>query len=274
MPGQNNAIKKEGTVRNARRIGGTRINDDWQYLEEENLSNNPTTDQIFNQSYKHQGLGERKITRNEEEGKENNNIVDLQNYRARIEQKRNIERLQGLSNKIANKPSISKIPNLGLNKIQQRKVLAVNRSILYWASYLWLFVQLPFAILGAVTLGAMGGLAALGESVSESNFLFKFVASIVSKTTEFLKDLVGFSPTDVIVALFFLFYIIVFTIGVITLLGTYLQHTLAMNKPLSGEGGGFKTGALLLAIIGYSVPLFNLLPWTLVWIFAISKYPR
>ncbi len=274
MSGQNNTVKKERVVRNAKRIGGTRINDDWQYLEEEALSANPTTDQIFNRSYKHQGLGERKITRHNEETGNNDNIIDLQNYRAQVEQKRNIERQQNQINKRTDKLSKNKIPNLGLNKIRQRKVLAVNRSILYWAGYVYLFVQLPFAVLGAITLGAMGGLAALGESVSESNFLFKFVASVISKTTEFLKNAVGFSPTDIIVALFFLFYIVVFTIGIITLLATYLQHTLAMNKPLGGEGGGAKTSALLLAIIGYSVPLLNLFPWVLVWLFTISKYPR
>lgn len=259
-------------IRNAKRVGGARINNDWQYLEEESLPNNPTADQTFNQSYKQQGLGARKITRENQE--EANNVVDLQNYKARMVGNRYAELQQNQLAKNLGKQLKNQVLDKGLNKINQRKSLAVNRSIIYWASYVWLFVQLPFAVLATITLAIMGGLSTLGDSFSESNFLFKFIASVAGKTAEFLKDLVGFSPTDIMTALFFIFYIIALASGLITLIGAYLQHAITMSKPLGGEGAGFKIGTFLLALVGYSVPVLNLFPWALVWLFAISKYPR
>ena len=55
--------KNKSSVRNVQRVATTRINDDWQYLAEEELPTHPTTDQVFNRSYKNQGLGARKISR-------------------------------------------------------------------------------------------------------------------------------------------------------------------------------------------------------------------
>ena len=272
MTTQGNVAKNNSYIRNAKKIGGTRINDDWQYLEEQPLPENPTTDQIFNQGYKHQGLGKRKIERTNRE--EVDNVVDLQNYRARVVGNRYSNQQQNQFNKNVGRLLKNKVLSQGLNIVNKRKTLAVNRSIMYWAGYLWLFVQLPFAVLCAVILGVMGGISALGKSISESNILFKLIASIADKTLDFLKSLTGVGLTDAIAGLFFIFYIIVFVVGMITLMGAYLQHSTVMNNPLNGEASGLKTGALLLAIIGYSVPLLNMFPWVLVWLFTISKYPR
>ncbi len=272
MTTQGNVAKNNSYIRNAKRIGGTRINDDWQYLEEQPLPDNPTTDQIFNQGYRQQGLGERKIERANRE--EDDNVIDLQNYRARATGNRYLNQQQNRFSKNVGKLLKNKTLSQGLNTVNKRKTLAVNRSIMYWGGYLWLFVQLPFATLCVVTFALMGGISAIGESISESNILFKLLSSIVDKTLDFLKSLTGVGLTDVVAGLFFLFYIIAFAVGMITLMGTYLQHSTVLNNPLNGEASGLKMGALLLAIIGYSVPLLNMFPWVLVWLFTISKYPR
>ncbi|KXJ98967.1 MAG: hypothetical protein UZ19_OD1000567 [Parcubacteria bacterium OLB19] len=272
MTTQGNVAKNDSYIRNAKRIGGTRINDDWQYLEEQPLPDNPTTDQIFNQGYRQQGLGKRKIERTNRE--EDDNVIDLQNYRARATGNRYLNQQQNGFSKNVGKLLKNKVLSQGLDIVNKRKTLAVNRSIMYWGGYLWLFVQLPFATLCVVTFALMGGISAIGESISESNILFKLLSSIVDKTLDFLKSLTGVGLTDVVAALFFLFYIITFTVGMLTLLGAYLQHNTVMNNPLNGEASGLKMGALLLAIIGYSVPLLNMFPWVLVWLFTISKYPR
>jgi hypothetical protein len=276
MPSSKQEKNNSQTVRNASKIGGNRINDDWQYLEEQPLPAHPTTDQSFNLSYKEKGLGARKISRKEPEENSYIQINNLQNYRAELENKQfiNNDNLRSrVKNKI-NQLEENEILSKGLDKAHKTKTLAVNRSITYWASYLWVYVQLPFAIFGAILFGVMGGLSSLGKSISEDNFLFKIVGKIVEKSADFLKNIIGFGLDDIAGAFYFITYMVVLAIGLITLLSAFIQHTLALNHPLSGRGAGFKIGAFLLALIGYSIPLLNLFPWVLIWLFAISKYPR
>ena len=61
---------------------------------------------------------------------------------------------------------------------------------------------------------------------------------------------------------------------IILLLVVYLVYKMALLEPVGGKGSGFKYSMLVLALIGYSLPLLNLFPWVGLWILAIVKNPK
>ncbi|MFW6210034.1 MAG: hypothetical protein ACOC4E_00930 [Patescibacteria group bacterium] len=97
-----------------------------------------------------------------------------------------------------------------------------------------------------------------------SQWIIDQVDSLLGFNLEVLNPLGGF----------FIMHFTAFALGMLTLFSMYLIYTFAFLRPLSGRAAGLKISALLLAIVGYALPLANLLPWFLIWSFLVLRYPK
>lgn len=99
----------------------------------------------------------------------------------------------------------------------------------------------------------------------------KTLAEAFDKVSEFLFD---FKASELPGYAFGATYMLLLAYGMILLASIYLAYTATSFKPLSGWRAGFKKGAFMIAVVGYSIPVVNLFPWFIVWIFAVGRYPK
>jgi hypothetical protein len=166
------------------------------------------------------------------------------------------------------------------------KATRVNMMIWSWGTFLWLWVQLPFAIFSLVAFGMFGVieklkdtfLGGLASNVIDllGNQLPFVVARFVADElmTAFDIDLslysVNFFESFFLITLVF----IIVSFGVLQLFTIYFVYKIAQLEPLWGKGSGFKFVMLILAFTGYCIPLFNLFPWYMVWTGAVWLKPK
>lgn len=261
-------VSPRSKVRNAQKLGGVAINDDYTYLNKGELPANATNDAIFNASYQTKGLqpqGLQKSRRsvpaaNEAEHDQSNNFEANRQLQA-----------QGRAAQVEQQAKKKKA--LALKLAARIRASAVNLSVFAWATPLWAAVQLPAAILSIITFAIAGTVNAF---LSSSNVIVSAATWIAEKALAGVGMLFGLDINLIKMAdgLFLITYSFVLALGFFTLMIIYLQYTMALLRPLSGEGSGLKMGMFLLAIVGYSLPLLNLFPWTLLWMAAVWKYPR
>ena len=273
-----NSKPQPALVNRPSKIRSARINDDWQYLNTPKLSDYPTADETFNASYREKGIRPRNL----EDKKQEEENTDLTERReGRKERRVVIKNIRKRRNVLESTKEVS----AGNKRRWRAKATKINLSIFYSYTSLYLTVQLSFGIFGLAMLGTV---AAVQHVVSSSTTL-SAIEKGVSALTGFLgkgTDYIGLttsagdgisitgSLTAIPLSIYMLTYVIVFTLGILSLLGTLARYESARFRPLSGEHGGLKIGAFLLVIVGYSVPVLNIFPWLLVWMFVIWKYPR
>jgi hypothetical protein len=241
-----------------------RINDDWAYINSSDVSPYATNDEKFNASYQTKGLQPQGLNNNGKNKKDPND----ETANPTVATPENISRLRRMA-QLATKNKAAKTAT----KVAFRaRVSAVNTSIFAWGSYLWL-VQLLFAVISLSMLGIMGVTSAI---IKESGVIGGTAVWLAEKLAEGVRFVSGIDVNLAAIAegMFIAPYVLVIAIGIITILAAYLQYALSFIKPLSGEMGGLKLGTLLLALIGYSVPLLNIFPWALIWMAVVWKYPR
>lgn len=257
-------------IRNAQKLGGTRINDDFSYLNQEELDSNASNDEIFNANYQKQGLQPTSVqTKRKGTPSANDNQYDGRLTTARYTKREQLMPQNNLARQAQSQRKLNKARLL----LARNRATMINYSIFVWSGGTWMTVQLPFALLNLVAFGITLGVNALFQS---SNKIVSAAAWLADKVVSGVGSLLGFDINLVQMAddLFLLTYILIFSVGVFTLFTIFLQYTLANLRPLSGQQSGLKLGMLLLAIIGYSVPLLNMFPWAIVWMVAVWKYPK
>ncbi|MCA9357727.1 hypothetical protein KC902_00510 [Candidatus Kaiserbacteria bacterium] len=174
---------------------------------------------------------------------------------------------------------------VGFLTSKSRRATIVTRGIWYWSIPIYLFVQIPFAILVILFLGI--GLAVdtvFGSSSVEGqkgfwdgvwNVAKKVITSVAEAinaiTTYLLNiDLGSLHPGG----LFLLFYELFLGLFLFQLLVIYFIYKLSLINPIFGEGSGKKITVFLLTIVGLSIPGLNLLPWAIFWTLAVWKNPK
>ncbi len=254
-------------IRNVQKLGGTRINDDFAYLQQAELPQNASNDEIFNADYQKRGLQPtntaaraRKMPRAQDEEYQNEDAFTENDYRVR-------GRAAAQEHQTKKKASVAK------KAIAHARATTVNVSVFAWATPLWLGVQVPAAILSLITFAIAGTVNAF---LSSSNILVSAAAWVAERVVDGVGMLFGFDINLIQMSdgLFLITYSFVLALGLFTLMIIHLQYTLALLRPLSGEHSGLKIGMFLLAIVGYSMPLLNLFPWALLWMAAVWKYPK
>ena len=159
---------------------------------------------------------------------------------------------------------------------EKERETRVNISILDWATPLYIFVQLPFAVAGVLIMTVANTFFEYNSTDADSSFskVMTEAGMLLLKALGKILSAVGFDFAKMSQDIFMMFMGVVFTIGLISLMATFLIYTLNSIQSLSGDRSGLKMGLFLLAIIGYFVPLANLFPWILFWMFAVWKYPK
>ncbi len=151
------------------------------------------------------------------------------------------------------------------------RATSVSLSVMSWQIPLWLFVQLPFAILGVI---AFGTTYAIDQMASSNGGILGFLANKTLEAFNAITSLIGIDFSSIAADMMMLMLVIVLAIGMMSLLVMTLIYLMWGLKPLSGEGAGLKQGMFLLAIIGYSMPLLNMIPFVFLYMLAVWRYPR
>jgi hypothetical protein len=151
-------------------------------------------------------------------------------------------------------------------------VSRVNWFILAWAIPLWLFVQIPLAL---VALGGLG-LAAGSEVALDSLFggvVGSFINTIFSGVSSVVSFLFGTSvdlnPINAIrdfgMTTMVVLHVSAYFIGIITLCAMAFLYTFSGIPCFFGNWAGAKISFFIFALAGYFFPVSNLLPWFMLW---------
>ena len=164
------------------------------------------------------------------------------------------------------------------------KVTRLNISIISWAGWAWINLQLPIAILSIALFGVIYSIENLASGIKNEFFrgvveltgdALAFVAGKVGEATE---ALFGFdimkAGINAITGGFLAMHFVILAIGLLTLMSCYFLYTIKFIRCLSGKGSTGKMVAFLVAIVGYSLPLFNIFPWFIFWVIAVWRYPK
>ncbi len=149
---------------------------------------------------------------------------------------------------------------------------AINAEAFSWQVPLWLFVQLPFAVLSIVTLGIVGVMD--NVTANPDGGLLSWVIDKITAAASALAKFIGIDFLEIAFNLYLLCTLLIFGIGIFSIGFLFLQYKISFLEPLSGKGSGLKHGLLLLTLIGYAVPIANLFPFIFLWMGAIWYYPR
>ncbi len=251
-------------VRNAQRLGGTRINNDFAYLQQAELTQNASNDEIFNASYQKQGLQPTNFTDQKVETVPEKEYIESDSQSA--------ETNSSYQNSIAAAKKKSEKPSTAIKLFARTKATANNVSIMMWGGTLWFSFQLPFAL---ISLAMFGISSAVHTAVNASGFI-SAAAWLANKVVSGVSSVFGFDVNllEMADSFFLVTYLLVLAVGILSIFVAYLQYSLSFLRPLSGEMAGLKIGVLLLAVAGYSIPLLNLFPWILLWMAVVWKYPK
>jgi hypothetical protein len=142
-----------------------------------------------------------------------------------------------------------------------------------WIVWLWLMLQVPFALMASVFFGLGYGVRVLGNNFFES-LRGMTIDAIADAISSWLIGPFGSGLMFIADGLFWLCWIIALSAGALQILG--LTATLAFRgyRPMSGSGGAVKFVTLLVCFIGYCIPIANLFPWVFLYMLVMVRYPR
>jgi len=170
------------------------------------------------------------------------------------------------------------------------RAIKVTMRIFWPMLTLYLFVFLPLGIIGIITAGmkmAVDSFFSKNVTASDAGFFTRLADAIINLAAGAVNTVTGaldaittylfdfnittlFDPTTY----FLITYTLLLFVAMLQLLIIYLVYKLARLEPIGGKGSGLKHSMLLLAIIGYSIPLLNIIPWVGFWLLAIIKNPK
>ncbi len=253
-----------GRTRNVR----TSLNDDFKYLSSEG-SDRTVDEQYTQNAYTDKTLGPVGLgTAKAQPAKPQENLSNRPADNVRRSQEIRRSARERLAGKLL-PSSLTQAKTM----VARARASAINVSALSWQGPLWLFVQLPIALLNIMMIAIVYALDQVEDAAAEGGV----AAWIISRVTEAISAVASFFGIDfleIAASMYLLTSMLLWGIALISVLALYLQYTMGMLRPLSGEGMGLKFGLLLLAYIGYSLPIANLFPCVFLWMFAVWLYPR
>ncbi|MEK7462050.1 MAG: hypothetical protein AAB618_00540 [Patescibacteria group bacterium] len=155
----------------------------------------------------------------------------------------------------------------------------VNITVLSFATPIWFSLQLPLALMAIVALG----LAGAGEGVAETLMKGRFTAiiyGIYDAATNVIEAVSGVnlnvieSWTGFSNALFSGLTMLVFFIGIFTLGFMAAMYILSGVHCFMGKHAVIKSGTFIFALLGYLMPVLNILPWFILWGIVVWRYPK
>lgn len=161
---------------------------------------------------------------------------------------------------IVSKP-VSKKGNVLLKTAAFARAIISGIAALSWTFWLWLFVQLPFAIFSLLAMGLW--------AYSEEVWWMKSLSGIIG----LVLRLFGVE-IEIYASLFFISWSVAMGAGVIAVGGVLLQYLISLLHPMSGRGAEFKTMTLCWALVGCLIPGLNMFPWIWIYILVVMRYPK
>jgi hypothetical protein len=145
------------------------------------------------------------------------------------------------------------------------------------AGTVWFTLQLPLAIVALVMLGIASAFDSFEETIRSNalgNIIWKIGEFIIDTVGAASEALLGFDFTALTPDSFFMLANgLTMLIGWLTLLIIGFVFLFFGISPLFGKGSGAKITALIMSMVFYALPVFNLLPWFGLWVFAVWLYP-
>ncbi len=155
----------------------------------------------------------------------------------------------------------------------------VNLSVLSMATPIWFTLQLPLAIGAAAALLLAGaGQAAIDAVLSNSvtGFLYRLFDG-VTNAAEYVTGInlnILEQAQQGPVAIFGALNLMVFLLGLFILGFMATMYTFSGVRCFFGEHAALKSGLFIFALLGYLMPVLNILPWFVLWGIAVWRYPK
>lgn len=152
------------------------------------------------------------------------------------------------------------------------KILALRASLtnLSWGSWVWIALQVPLALLTIVAFSLAAGWESLKNAEGIVGTVLSVAAGIVNSALSFITGL----SFDLLTSMFILLNSVVWLIGFGTIVGMAIVYMISGVSCVFGKASGLKIGLILLALIGYFVPILNLFPWAIFWVIAVIMNPE
>jgi hypothetical protein len=167
---------------------------------------------------------------------------------------------------------------------------SVTLGIWSWGFFIWLWFQVPITIVSILFMALTEAIYQLslsltvsaeadGLAVTAAKHVVSFTAatinSVAGLVNAVIKEMFGFTlavfnPTNA----FMLTHLLLVFVGWGMLLVIGIIYTMTGQKAFSGEGAAGKNGMFLIALIGYTIPIFNILPLFFFWTLMVLKNPR
>lgn len=163
---------------------------------------------------------------------------------------------------------------------------SVTLSIWSWGFFIWLFFQLPIAILSIIFMALTEAVYQFSlslEPTAEGNFIVEGIKAgakiilntLVDAVNHFMDLALGFDLNTLHPAnVFMLTHTLVMLVGWGMLLAISIIYTMTSQKAFSGNGAGGKNTLFILAFVGYAIPILNLLPLFFFWTLLVLKNPK
>lgn len=140
--------------------------------------------------------------------------------------------------------------------------------------WVWLFCQVPFAVLTLIFLGLSYAMREGTNTVYKSLTALYVPEKAAYEFTNWLTSWGGTTVIATIDSLFFICLIVVIVVGLLQIFSTMLILILTGSKPMSGKGAVVKFVTLIGCVVGYVIPGANLFPWIGFYMLVMIMYPR
>lgn len=152
------------------------------------------------------------------------------------------------------------------------RILAVRATItnISWASWVWGAAQVPFALFALMAFAFAAGWESLSNG---SGFIGAVIGAVANVLDTVISFLTGYSFDD-LTSVFILINSVVWLIGLGTLIGMGFVYLFSGVHCVFGKGAAIKIGCIILALVGYFIPLLNIFPWAIFWAIAVIMNPE
>lgn len=158
------------------------------------------------------------------------------------------------------------------------KVTRVNIMIISAAASMYTMIQLPAAIIAIVFLGLMFMVESLQNTIKDytGTIIYNAISYIASGLSDLIAKIIGFDIINTInpATFFVLAYLVTILIGIATLIGAVIVYQVSLVNCLGGKQAGKKMTAFVIALSFYMIPILNIFPWGLYWMFVVWKHPE
>jgi hypothetical protein len=161
---------------------------------------------------------------------------------------------------------------------KKARATQVSVMIICAASSIYVSVQFPAAVIATVFLGASVMVETLRAEIE--NYTGKIILGVLEFIATGLNDLVaqitGFDLLSLLdpIVFFMLAHLVATFMGIATLIGAALAYQVSLINCLGGKEAGKKISAFVMALALYMIPLVNIFPVGLVWMYIVWKNPE